>query len=318
MRWLFVIINANMKRIQIASVPKRLLSTFIDGIIVGGLICLFYFCVFTKVVANVHHYDQLNANITNEQNISNLYENGEAYNVKHPNAGEKELAPKVKYFYCDYLVKKETKINDYWYFTHILQLQDIRGTYKDEKLTVSELLEWNTNYTDYQHKINANQNDIDDFFRAAFGTCTSVINNYDPIKGAVYTMTWANLRALMYSSMIGTIIPCLCVPLLLPNGKTVGKLITKLVVLTDEGYEYKRWKLIIRYLAFYGVEVLGAFFTIGLTLILTSVTTLFSKKRRALHDFIAFSVVIDEPHSVFYKDEQEEEEYIKKAQEKLS
>ena len=108
------------------------------------------------------------------------------------------------------------------------------------------------------------------------------------------------------------------VPISLKNGKTVGKLITKLVVLTDEGYEYKRYKHIFRYLAFYMVEVFGGVVTIGLTLILTTTLTLFTKKRRALHDYIAFSVVADEVNSVFYKDYDEEIEYQKKSLEKLS
>ena len=312
-----------MKHIQIASLKKRLLSSLIDLTLIAGLFCLFYFCVFTKVVASVQHYDHLNEVINEEKNDSGLYVNNVSLLEKNPHAGETDLAIPIKTFYTDYMHTKDEKKYDtdgYWYYVHILYLDDFRGTYEDEELVKPKepLFSWGDQTILEVNKLSSDQNAYDTFYRSSFSSATTLLNLTDPIRNALLTMTWGNIRAALYSSMVATIIPCFIIPIALKNGKTVGKLVTKLVVLTDEGYEYKRYKHIFRYLAFYMIEVFGGVVTIGLTLILTTSLTLFTKKRRALHDYIAFSVVADEVNSVFYKDYDEEIEYQKKSLEKLS
>lgn len=312
-----------MKHIQIASLKKRLLSSLIDLTIIAGLFCLFYFCVFTKVVSNVQHYDHLNEVIKEEQFNSHLYLKDKDGNpisilVNNPKAGEDELAEPVKEFYTTYIRHEDGEDPLYWYRTHILFVEDIHGSYKD-KITYPEeiIFEWNEDKTDVKHKDGYEPEIFNQFYRSAYASATSVLMLTDPTYSALRTMTWGNVRAAMYASMIATLIPCFIIPISLRNGKTVGKLITKLVVLTDDGYEYKRYKHIFRYLSFYIFEVFGGVVTIGLTLILTTTLTLFTKKRRALHDYISFSVVVDETNSVFYKDEVEEAMYQKKSEEKL-
>lgn len=315
-----------MKHIQIASLKKRLLSSLIDLSLIAGLFCLFYFCVFTKVVANVQHYDHLNEVIKEEQIKSNLYlldkdNNPISILVNNPKANEDDLKDHVKDFYTAYIRHEDGEDPLYWYNTHILFVEDVKGVYKD-KITYPEeiIFEWvdKDNPVEVKHKDNYEQEIFNEFYRSAYASATSMLMLTDPTYSALRTMTWGNVRAAMYASMIATLIPCFIVPISLRNGKTVGKLITKLVVLTDDGYEYKRYKHIFRYLSFYIFEVFGGVVTIGLTLILTTTLTLFTKKRRALHDYISFSVVVDETNSVFYKDEAEEMMYQKKSEEKLT
>ncbi|MCQ2795583.1 MAG: RDD family protein [Bacilli bacterium] len=315
-----------MKHIQIASLKKRLLSSLIDLTLVVGLFCLFYFCVFTKAVSSVQNYDHLNEVINEEKIDSNLFISKDNKIISlfddNPKAGEAELEPPIHNFYIDYLHNKDQNYTEYWYDVHILYLDDVKETYKDEKIVKPEitLFDWDIDKKgeSYHKKSDRSQDEFNEFYRLNYSTALRTLEFTDPIKSALITMSWGNIRAALYASLVATIIPCFIIPISLRNGKTIGKLLTKLVVLTDEGYEYKRYKHIFRYLAFYLFEVFGGVVTIGLTLILTTSLTLFTKKRRALHDYIAFSVVVDEVNSVFYKDEVEELEYQKKSLEKLS
>lgn len=314
-----------MKHIQIASLKRRLLSSLIDLTLVAGLFCLFYFCVFTKAVSAVQNYNHLNEVVNEEKLNSGLYIDKEGKIISltenNPQAGEDELKTPVHDFYVSYLHNKDENYTEYWYGVHILYLDDYQKKYEDEKITKPEvvLFEWKANPSEgYQKKTNYGQDAFDSFYRLSCLRATTALQAADPVKSAIMTMSWGNIRAALYASLVATIIPCFVIPISLKNGKTIGKLITKLVVLTDEGYEYKRYKHIFRYISFYLFEVFGGVITIGLTLILTVTLTLFTKKRRALHDYIAFSVVVDEVHSVFYKDEDEELEYQKKSLEKLA
>lgn len=315
-----------MKHIQIASIKKRLLSSLIDLTLFVGLFCLFYFLVFTKAVASVQNYDHLNQIITQQKLESKLYFTKDnkviSYLQDNHKAGEDKLSEPTKLFYTEYIKHNDGEDPIYWYHTHILFAEDKREIYKDkDKITYPEitLFEWtDETYTEVKHKDQyTDQKIFDDFYRSSYASALATLQLTNPTFNAIKTMTWGNIRAAMYSSMLATFIPCFIVPISLKNGKTVGKLVTKLVVLTDDGYEYKRYKHIFRYLAFYGLEVFGGVVTIGLTLILTTSLAFFTRKKRALHDYVAFSVVVDETNSVFYKDEEEEKMYLMKSQEKL-
>lgn len=314
-----------MKHIQIASIKKRLLSSLIDLTLIAGLFCLFYFLVFTKAVASVQNYDHLNQVITMEKLKSNLYFIKDnkviSYLQDDHKAGEDKLSEPTKLFYTQYIKHNDGENVMYWYHTHILFLEDKLEVYKDkDKINYPEvtLFEWtDETYTEVKHKDDFDQETFNQFYRSSYASALATLQLTNPTFNAIKTMTWGNIRAAMYSSMLATFIPCFIVPISLKNGKTVGKLVTKLVVLTDDGYEYKRYKHIFRYLAFYGLEVFGGVVTIGLTLILTTSLAFFTRKKRALHDYVAFSVVVDETNSVFYKDEEEEKTYLMKSQEKL-
>lgn len=315
-----------MKRIQIASIGKRIVAALIDLALISGLTCLFYYCVFYKIAASIHHFDEIQENVNQEFINSGLYaknEKGEivSYTILHPDASVDEIHDVVKNFYVDYLNKNtehdEKTYTPYWFGVYVLHLPDSRALY--ENLPTYEedqrLYKW-SNYQAAQYvvKDDAKAEDLQDFWRLSFGTATVALTNSPKIASQANVVTWANVRAIIYASIVGTIIPFLIVPVCLKNGKSIGKLCMGLVVLTDEGYEYKRWKHIIRYIAFYLIEAFGGVVTIGLTLLFSSCLVLFSKKRRALHDFIAFSVVADEKQSLFFKDEDEELMYKEKQE----
>ncbi|MCQ2794043.1 MAG: RDD family protein [Bacilli bacterium] len=308
-----------MKYIQIASLEKRLLSSLIDLALLVGLTCLFYFFGFSQAVASVQHFDTRQAEINQACLDSHLYvEQGDkiiTYTEAKPDATsdmiEKEA---VEPFYTIYLKtvmpeKEGHYYDNYWYGVYVLHLEDKEGYYEDEPIYEEDnrLYEWiNSKEGTFKRKSDIDEPRFLEFFRGTFGTATVDLTNTPKVHENMVAISWGKVRATIYASIVGSIIPYLIVPVCLRNGKTVGKLAMGLIVLTDEGYEYAKWKHIIRYLAFYLLEVFGGVVTIGLTLVFSSCLVFFSKKRRAIHDYVAFSCVVNERESVFFKNEEEE------------
>lgn len=107
----------------------------------------------------------------------------------------------------------------------------------------------------------------------------------------------------------------LAVPLCFSDGQTFGKKIFKMVVLTKLGYYYSRPKRVWRFFAFV-LELAGILLTFGALLLISYTMTMFTKKHRSIHDYLAGSVVAKEDESLWFFDPAEEEEYNERQRRK--
>lgn len=105
------------------------------------------------------------------------------------------------------------------------------------------------------------------------------------------------------------------IPIIAPNGQTIGKFIFKLAVLDNSGYVLKKGKYIIRWIL-YLLELALGIATFGGVLLISYTMFLFTKHRRCIHDFGAGSVVIDNSTSVYFSSPEEEQYVAKKLEEK--
>ena len=105
------------------------------------------------------------------------------------------------------------------------------------------------------------------------------------------------------------------IPIIAPNGQTIGKFIFKLAVLDNSGYVLKKRKYFIRWLV-YLLELALGIATFGGVLLISYTMFLFTKHRRCIHDFAAGSVVIDDTTSLYFSSQEEEEYVTKKLEEK--
>lgn len=105
------------------------------------------------------------------------------------------------------------------------------------------------------------------------------------------------------------------VPILAPNGQTIGKFIFKLAVLDNSGYVLKKRKYFIRWLV-YLLELFLGVATFGGVLLISYTMFLFTKHRRCIHDYAAGTVVIDNITSIYFTNRAEEEYIEKKLEEK--
>ncbi|MCR5079219.1 MAG: RDD family protein [Bacilli bacterium] len=99
------------------------------------------------------------------------------------------------------------------------------------------------------------------------------------------------------------------IPLFMPYGKTLGKLAMHLIVLNGSGYEIKKWQLIPRSIAYIALELVGGVLSFGATFLISYTMTMFMKKHRSFHDFIAYTVVADERRSFWFRDRLDELEW---------
>lgn len=101
----------------------------------------------------------------------------------------------------------------------------------------------------------------------------------------------------------------LLIPVLSKTRRTLGKQLFKLDVIGSDGYTLRRIKLIPRSLVYIFIEILLGIATFLGVLLISYTMFMFSKNRRALHDFIAKSAVIDGQTSIYFSCKEEEDYY---------
>ena len=125
------------------------------------------------------------------------------------------------------------------------------------------------------------------------------IKTFDSLKEHRDLQMYVTIETLV-NLVFTTTIFYLLIPIFTKNGQTLGKMIFKLYVCDAYGFRLKWWQLLVRYLAFLIFEIFSWFVipVLGLFVSLTMMT--FSKKGRALHDFIAVTRVVSAKHSTIY------------------
>lgn len=110
------------------------------------------------------------------------------------------------------------------------------------------------------------------------------------------------------------------IPLLSKNGKSLAKRILGLALANIDGYKYKKYQIVMRYIPFFITLCATLFIPWGnimIALIVPTVIiltsggiTLASPKRCSLHDYLARTIVINEKASTLFNDVFEEDEAI--------
>ena len=114
------------------------------------------------------------------------------------------------------------------------------------------------------------------------------------------------------------------IPMIFRNGETLGKLIFHLCLVNKLGYRYSRLQLIPRFFSMFAVVVVG-YIIFGLSLIFVGIVTflalasyglaIFTKDHKAIHDYIAGTIVVNKVHSEIYNNATEEEKVKNSIQE---
>ena len=121
-----------------------------------------------------------------------------------------------------------------------------------------------------------------------------------------HTYTYPIISCMALSSTVFFLV----IPLIFRNGETLGKLMFKLCLVNKLGYRHSRLQIIPRFLLAVAV-VLVLYFVVGFNIlslgILTFIAlasyslTIFTKDHKAIHDFVAGTLVVDKVNSEIYK-----------------
>ena len=144
------------------------------------------------------------------------------------------------------------------------------------------------------------------------------LGQYEDAAETVYTSTKikenTNTSNQMVINVLLLIIPVVAgfsfifdglVPFFAPYGQTIGKFITHLIVLTSQGHKVPKIKQLLRWLVYF-LELAFGVVTFGGGILIPYTMFLFTKKRQAIHDYAAGTVVADGDRSIFYDNPVEE------------
>lgn len=145
------------------------------------------------------------------------------------------------------------------------------------------------------------------------GTSETSVQTFSDAQNAI--ITEANAM-----SQVVAFIPCIfvftfLVPVFAPGGKTIGKLIFNLPVISEEGFSMALWKRILRPLY---MAVLGSLLFVPYTISMIAFFVLFlvdalmlgfSRSGLSLHDRIFKTIVVDGKTSMYFKDAASQEDY---------
>lgn len=108
-----------------------------------------------------------------------------------------------------------------------------------------------------------------------------------------------------------SLLTMLLMPMLMPHGQTLGKLIFGIGVLDKNGYKLKKGWYVARWLVYISAEYILSFITFGGAFLISFTMFQFAKKRRCLHDMLSNSVVVNLKESLFFNSKEEEVIYKK-------
>ena len=314
-----------MKHIVLAKKSKRMLSRLIDFILVtGAAFILFFSAVFPNYFDSAKYKE-------NSDTIIELYKDSQLYVV----SSKGQYAAKCTYGANSLSETYDRSLtidgqtfdhNNFWKDLYIYYTQKATN-YGEQMLLTLETFETNilkvgssesnilhfdvTLYKPILIDENRTVTTLSFFLKAYEGAAT-IVNDCQQIKTPVDN----NRKALI--STVAMIIPCivamslvfdLIIPLCMPYGQTIGKVLFKLQVINKDGYKLKRIWYLPRWLIYVGVEYILGVMTFGGVFLISYTMFLFTKKNRCLHDYLSNSCVIDKEQSIFFDTPLEEYYY---------
>ncbi|MCR4880137.1 MAG: RDD family protein [Bacilli bacterium] len=316
-----------MKKIYLAGKGKRILARFIDFIIMLAASVILYFTVVYPHSFNLEKYRGYASQMLSLYQESGLYVTNEKgqYSAKSDYTSSYNTIDKL---YKVSLTIGETVIDNnnvskdlYIYYTTGLNEKyggQVTFNYDSYCSTILKVGSAESNIAsfneeDYTFTLidEAKASTTISYFLSAFKDATITVNGSEIINNVSKASNDMVINSLLL------IIPVVAgfslvldglVPFFAPYGQTIGKFITHLIVLTSEGHRVNRFVHLFRWLIYF-LELAFGVATFGGGILIPYTMFLFTKKRQALHDFIAHTVVADGERSIFY-DTAKEEAYI--------
>ena len=292
----------------------------------------------TSLQKEINGY-QINSHLyyLNEDGNATPYDNLASYT---------DYQEKIVYFYTVFLRNEppegSKKTYDvYWYNVHILGLDDTRGLYPKDvieepaKTKGKDLFQYVGEDYDQlgvpQDKLHVDgdpSKPLTDMAKSqllVFYYAKDQINAYFNAGHTLYYLDFfqkaltdyqriANIAPVVAGIVASGLIFYLILPLIFKNGATLCKKAFGLCLLGAGGYKVHRAQVLLRQappillagVLFFFVPFIYAVMASSLILLVSYVLSIFTPRNQALHDFLAYTTVIDAKNSLFYRNEAEE------------
>lgn len=312
-----------MKRIYLAPKGKRILARLIDFLIVVASTVIFYFSAIYTTCFDINAYQQYNIETSHLYRDSGLYlvTDDACWDTKGHYASYitsvSELS-NATFSYRGKIFSNNNLLKDlYIYYTtlhHDYSGEDNLSltAYKNSILKVGNASSNIASFDETDYSITL----IDDtkggvtinYFMAVYYEASIIVDNSGIVKNSKVKANQLiiNVLLLLIPVFAGfSLIFEGLIPLFSKYGQTIGKYIFHFVVLDKDGYKANRFIHLWRWLILF-LEYTIAIATFGSGILIPYTTFLFSKKRQALHDMLARTVVIDGARSIFFDTREEE------------
>ena len=246
-----------------------------------------------------------------------------------------------------------TNYDTYWFNVFVLGLDDVKGIYTAEELanrkepgaSTKGLFDYpveegiaqydkmgvphSSLYDDNGQLRDTSKQWLLEFFYTpnrinAYYNAAGDLNNREFFAEALYQYDRrSTLIPLLIAVPIAAVSFYIVVPLIFRDGRTFGKMIMKLSVIRQDEYKTNRLQIALRQVpSVIVVIVLFAFFSwlnaalisLGM-LIISYLLAIFTPKHRAIHDFLAYTRVVNDRDSFFYRKGEIEQEQLEEKKE---
>lgn len=140
------------------------------------------------------------------------------------------------------------------------------------------------------------------FYTNAFNDALADLAQYEPYVDLARQINQFFIEILAIAASISVLIFYLLLPLLLKEGRTLGKLVLNLSVVNKDGYHLVWWQYLLRFIGLTVTFVLAIYTILG-SILVSYTFMIFTKNYRSLHDFLAFTRVVDRKQSLIFSKE---------------
>lgn len=318
-----------MKSIVLAKISKRIFSAIIDLLLMLSIsLVLFFTAVFPATFDKTTYVNNLNES-ANLYLASELYLslNNQLYlktSLNYPKTVEAFIS--YEYVSSGTTYKIECMSSLFEFYTENMDEYELRNinveNFKKDVLNIgSEKSNIKSFDIDSDDKITIEMIDATkesttvSFLNDTYADATENVTSFYKIK----EISDANSKIMLYGVLF--IIPIFAVisfilyaliPMLSPNGETIGKRIFGIGVLTKDGYTLPKGWYITRWLSLFIIEFVLGIATAGGLFLISYIMFVFDKKRRCIHDKLSNSVVIDKKESIWFYNKTEQDDYYEK------
>lgn len=175
------------------------------------------------------------------------------------------------------------------------EFTDIEGaSIEDYEKSKEESGLFTKNNDTWEIKGNSTFDELNTFYENQYDIALNYFSHDDECLTLARKITIVSIVEVFISVTLSTMIFFLMFPLIFKERQTLGKKLMGLAVVSrKDGIVAKRTQYLVRFLAFYVIEILLTIFTFGIPLIVSVSMLFFSKERITLHDYLSATLVVD-------------------------
>ena len=282
---------------------RRLVSILVDAFLVFVTFLLLQSFVTPYIANALVKTDQVTEEYKSRLVESKLYQmvNGgpmkltetltEEEKKKDMSAYFQKLDDSITFFYTEFTDLEEAKIENYY------------KSKEDSGLFVLENEKWET-------KGSATFQELNQFYEKEYSVALNYFGHDNICLTLARKITLASIFEYFFSLTLPLLIFFLMFPLIFKERQSLGKKLMNLAVVSRKnGLVAKRSQYFVRFLAFYIIEILLTFFTLGIPLLVSFSMLFFSKEKNTLHDYLSATLIVDTRQKPVMHDEKELAEY---------